>query len=234
MKISICTQIKNRLHQFEETFKKNIDEINKHENIEWVIVDVNSNDGLKNFIEKNIQTKINYFECLEFVGYSIPIAKNFAARLSSGDYVFNLDADNFLGSIVDKIIEKNYIGINCEVTGLGVFGRIGCDKSIFKKVGGYDESFLPAGHHEQDFFSRCRLVNYKFNHINYDELPIQNTKNDTIANTGFNLSWNKMNETNKLKKNNNIKNKIINPNLIHKKCKFMHNFKSMIELKEEF
>jgi hypothetical protein len=233
-KISICTQIKNRLYQFKETFYKNLKVINQYENIEWNIVDVNSTDGLRDFIKPNISSNINYFECIDEIEYSIPISKNFAFRLSSGDYIFNLDADNFLGSIIDKIIEYNYIPIYCNKFSLGVYGRIGCENQILKEVGGYDESFLPAGHHEQDFMARCNLINHNFTHIDFDEMPLQNTKQDTIINTKINISWQSMNQINTFKKNTNIANKIINPNKNHTKCSFIHNFDAIIKLSEKF
>lgn len=233
-KISICTQIKNRLYQFKETFYRNYETINKYENVQWTIVDINSTDGLKNFIESNLFSNINYFECIDSINYSIPIAKNFSYRLSSGDYLFSLDADNFLGSIIDKIIELNYIPIYCNKFSLGVYGRIGCDRNTIERVGGYDESFLPAGHHEQDFMSRCNLINCNFTHVDFDEIPLQNTKQDTILNTNMNGSWGFMNKINTFKKNLNIANKIINPNKFHAKSNFIHNFNSIITLSENF
>jgi hypothetical protein len=233
-KISICTQIKNRLYQFKETFYKNLKVIDQYENVEWNIVNVNSTDGLRDFIKPNISSNINYFECIDEIEYSIPISKNFAFRLSSGEYIFNLDADNFLGSIIDKIIEYNYIPIYCNKFNLGVYGRIGCENKILKEVGGYDESFLPAGHHEQDFMARCNLINHSFTHIDFDEMPLQNTKQDTVMNTNANISWQSMNQINTFKKNANIENKIINPNKNHTECNFIHNFNTIIRLSKIF
>lgn len=233
-KISICTQIKNRLYQFKETFYKNLEVINQHKNIEWNIVNINSTDGLKHFIKPNISSNINYFECIDEIRYSIPISKNFAFRLSSGEYIFNLDADNFLGSVIDKIIEYKYIPIYCNKFRLGVYGRIGCNKEIIKETGGYDESFLPAGHHEQDFMARCNLIDYNFTHVDFDEVPLQNTKQDTVTNTNLDVSWAFMNKMNTFKKNTNITNKIINPNKNHTKCNFIYNFDTIIKLSENF
>jgi hypothetical protein len=233
-KISICTQIKNRLYQFKETFYKNLKVINQYENIEWNIVDVNSTDGLKKFVSSYVSSNINYFESIYNIEYSIPIAKNFAFRLSSGEYIFNLDADNFLGSVIDKIIEYKYIPIYCNKFRLGVYGRIGCDKEIIKETGGYDESFLPAGHHEQDFMARCNLIHHNFTHVDFDELPLQNTKEDTISNINTNISWGLMNEINTVKTNTNIVNKIVNPNKNYTQCDFIHNFNRITRLSESF
>jgi hypothetical protein len=181
-----------------------------------------------------MSSNINYFECIDEIEYSIPISKNFAFRLSSGEYIFNLDADNFLGSVVDKIIEHKYAPIYCNKFRLGVYGRIGCNTAIIEETGGYDESFLPAGHHEQDFISRCNLIHHNFTHVDFDEMPLQNTKKDTIMNINTNISWGLMNKINTLKKNTNITNKIVNPNKNYTQCNFIHNFNKITRLSENF
>lgn len=234
MIINICTQIKNRLYQFQETFYKNYQIINQYQNVIWTIVDINSTDGLNKFIESNMSSNIHYFEVIDKINYSIPIAKNFSYRLSSGDYLFNLDADNFLGSIIDKIIELNYIPIYCNKFGLGVYGRIGCDRNTIERVGGYDESFLPAAHHEQDLMSRCGLLNSVFTHVDFDEMPIQNNKEDTIKNISMDMKWSYMNRINTIKKQFNIDNNIVNPNKTYTQCKFIYNFNKTIQLSENF
>lgn len=235
MKISFCTQIKNRFHQFEQVFFDNLQNINMSKyNIEWIIVDMNSDDGLNNFIKPYISQNISYYRPLEDIKYSIPIAKNFASRLSSGDYVFNLDADNYINNIDKDIVNHNYIPIYCNKFLVGVFGRIGCKKDLFKAVGGYDESFYPAGYHENDFFNRCKLLGHNFKHIECDRLPLQNTKEETTKNTNLMLSWQAMQNLNKAKGKFNQQNKIINPNLSFTECTFICNFNNTIQLGKNF
>jgi len=231
-KIIICSQIKNRLHQFKQTFEHNIDVINKYNNVIWNIIDIHSIDGFKNFIKPYISTKINYYECLTNIEYSIPIAKNFTVRLSEKDsYVFNLDVDNFLGSIIDSIINSNYGNIYCKEKRTGVHGRIGCYREIFKKIRGYDESFYPAGFHEIDFRRRCKKVGYKFIQINNDIPAILNTKDDTIANCNKNKSWSEMNKINKTYAYD-YPDRVINTKF--QACNFLHNLYSEIQLSNDF
>lgn len=235
MKISICSQIKNRIDQFKQTFEHNFATINQYTNIEWNIVDINSNDGLDSFLSNYINNdKIQYYKSLTDIKYSIPIAKNFAVRLSSGDYVFNLDVDNFLGSIIDKIQALNYSGICCLVYRKGLFGRIGCNKEIFKQLGGYDETFLPAGYHETDLMNRSKFINYNYVHVDSDLPSIENDKNDTIKYIESRLSWDQMNNKNLKQSKKNIEKNILNPNQSHSIGSFVHNFDKIVHLTSNF
>jgi len=210
-------------------------QINQNKNIEWIIVDCGSDDGMSDFMMNNIKLeRIHYYQTLDYNEYSIPIAKNFAARLSSGDYFFNLDVDNFVSNSIENIKKYNPDGIWCNIFRKGVYGRIGCSKDVFKEVGGYDESFLPAGCHDTDFVKRCELLGYKFSHIDCELLPILNSKEETIKNMNSDLSWKEMNDKNKQKMNKNLSNKIFNPNKKFTNCKFLYNFSDVIELKNNY
>jgi hypothetical protein len=154
--------------------------------------------------------------------------------LSSGDYVFNLDIDNFICNAIDKIREMNYDSVRCEIIRKGTFGRIGCAKTIFKSAGGYDESFLPAGHHEQDFLARCGALGFSFRHLEPKTMPIPNEKEDTVKNMNLGISWEEMNKENQRKKRMNAIAKITNPNKRHRPGKFVRNFSEIIEMGEEF
>ena len=86
MKISVCSQIKNRLYQFSKTFLKNAETLEKYQDVEWVIVDCGSTDGLSEYIGEYLEkySFIKYYQAINFK-YSIPIAKNFSVRFSTGD-----------------------------------------------------------------------------------------------------------------------------------------------------
>ena len=234
MKISICSQVKNRKHQLEQTIKSNVDLIKSRQNVEWVIVDMGSNDGIEELIRENMTDELRYYKALEETPYSIPVAKNLSARLSSGDYIFNLDIDNFIGDIVDQIRDRDYQGVCCNILQKGVFGRIGCPRDIFRKVGGYDESFMPAGHHEQDFMERCNTIGFNFHHAASEIDAIPNDKNDTVKNMDNKIPWILMNKINKQKKIINLRNNLINPNRSHARGKFLMNFNNIVELGKEF
>jgi glycosyltransferase involved in cell wall biosynthesis len=231
MKISICTQIKNRLIQFEETFVKNLETIKKNTGVEWIIVDYGSTDGLGKYIQNYVEKYdfIKYYIAVEyFQSYSIPVAKNFAARLSSGDFLFNLDCDNFLDNIIDEIRATDQ-GVFCNEDQRGTYGRIGLHKETFVKIGGYDENFYPAGVHDNDLILRAKYLNYEFKNIPSVSEPVSNDKLDTVRYLES-ISYEKMKEYNEIIMKYNEKKKIINPNNnIFTPCYFVLNFKNYVK-----
>lgn len=234
MLISYCSQVKNRLYQLKRTIDLNLQHICNNRNTEWIIVDCDSNDGLYEYIKKfGPIERFHYYKTLDYNSYSIPVAKNFAIRLSSGSYVFNLDIDNYIGEATNQI---NYlgsdIGVCCNILRRGVYGRIGCNKSIFNKVGGYDESFLPAGKHDTDFIKRCQLVNYYFKHMPCVVDPILNSKTDTTLNMNCMMDWKTMNSINNDKMQYNLQNQIYCPNKKFTSCILEYNFKTIVNLSE--
>jgi glycosyltransferase involved in cell wall biosynthesis len=241
MIISYCSQIKNRFHQFRKTFYHNLEKIKINENTEWIIVDCCSSDGLSFFMNSFIKSpqyfnRIHYYRTLNLKNYSIPIAKNFSARISSGDYLFNLDIDNFIGDATENIINIVPKGICCNILKKGVYGRIGSSREIFKKVGGYDESFLPAGKHDTDLKLRCQLIGYEFIDIPCRIEAILNSKDETIKNTRLIwkiFGWKFMNLFNQKKMEYNLKNKIYCPNNNFASCEFEYNFKTKVSLSKE-
>jgi hypothetical protein len=242
-KITICSQIKNRLHQFKDTFCENVETINKYDyDINWTIVDINSDDGLDSFLydflQKYNKTNINYYKLIDNIDYSIPIAKNFALRLSfNSNFLFNLDVDNYIDNAIDNILEikENYHGMKCSTTRLGVYGRLGVHEKALKITGGYDETFLPAAGHENDLIYRLNMIGYSLQHYDCHKLPIQNSKVDTIKNTRHNnMSWEMMNKINQNKIIYNINNKIVSPNKTFTRASFIHNFIKKVELTNEY
>ena len=234
MKISICSQIKNRLYQFSRTFLKNIETLERYQDIEWIIVDCGSTDGLSECIGEYLEkySFIKYYQALDFK-YSIPVAKNFASRLSTGDYVFNLDCDNYLDNIIDEIDSTDQ-GVHCHEYLKGTHGRIGMSKEIFLKIGGYDENFYPAGVHDNDIMLRANYLNYKFKSIPSITPPVYNTKKDTIKDFES-IDWETMVKYNEVIMRYNEKKKILNPNNdIFTSCSFIYNLKDSIEKTDEF
>jgi len=238
MKISFCSQIKNRFNQFSQTFAHNLDKINNHDNTEWLIVDCGSDDGLKEFMREftasRVEPRIKYYQAVDYDSYSIPIAKNFSARLSSGDYIFNLDVDNFISDVTETITEKGEdVGIYCNVFKLGIYGRLGCSRRMFKKVGGYNESFFPAGKHETDLRLRCsELLGYRFEDVACKIPAISNSKEDTIKHTKSSMSWKTMNFINQCKMKVSLSEKDYHPNKKFTGCEFIKDFKEKTRLEE--
>ncbi len=237
MFISYCTQIKNRLPQFERVFAHNIAHIANNPDTEWVVVDLDSDDGLPEFIATQLldcPPRFHYYRASP-QPYSIPVAKNFAVRLSAGDYVFNLDADNFIGDMSAKIRTRGHsVGVCCDMFRLGIYGRIGLSRKIFEIVRGYDEAFLPAAKHDVDLRARCGLIGYTFTHVDPDIPAILNAKADTIKNFESVLSWDQMHARNTEQMQKNLELANYCPNKTMTPGDFVHHTGRVIRLTKEF
>jgi glycosyltransferase involved in cell wall biosynthesis len=209
--------------------------LGQYQDIEWIIVDCGSTDNLSEYIAEYLEkySFVKYYQALDFK-YSIPIAKNFAVRFSSGDYVFNLDCDNYLDNIVDEIRSSDQ-GVHCHEYLKGTHGRIGMSKEIFVKIGGYDENFFPAGVHDNDIILRANYLDYKFKSIPSITPPVSNSKKDTIKDFGEGMDWETMVKYNEIIMKYNEKKKLLNPNNnIFTPCSFIYNLKDTVEKTNEF
>jgi len=141
----------NRLYHLQQTLPVNLfnsEGINR----EFVIVDYNSHDGLKDWIksvkpwiEKGI-VKYCYTNTPKY--FNAAHAKNIAHNQATGDIVCNLDADNFimdgfcnyLLNVFQKPDVYYYSSSLDSVGNHGSCGKIAILKKHFLSVNGYDES----------------------------------------------------------------------------------------------
>ena len=109
-------------------------------------------------------------------------AKNLAHFAATGDYVVNLDADNFIGDTIktwrrfwqdnpDTIIH-GFCGKGSDGTG----GRVGMAKHHFLALGGYDEDMLPMGYDDWDLIHRAEAYGLDF--IGLTQRGIAAVRND--------------------------------------------------------
>lgn len=209
--ISFCTTCRNRLWQLKETLPYNIEALQQNQNI--CLVDFGSTDGLSEWVWTNYQNeicmgKLVFFEVKSESVWHMAKAKNIAHRISKNDYLFSLDADNFISKNDINIIAK-YASINTcthQFSGDwndGSCGRIGVPRNLFYDIGGYDESLLPMGAEDLDFKKRIISDNqYAFIEIGAPEIkPVFNSDVQRISEVVINKipnldDWNKMNITN--------------------------------------
>ena len=161
-KISYCVTSRNRLWQLQQTLSANLSHLTDDE--ELTLVDFGSTDGLSTWVwqefESALGNKLNFFELKNDVEWSSPKAKNLAHRLSNGQYLFNLDADNFvttedLRGIHDAhdegVVAHQWSGDWPD----GSYGRIGLPQGLFFNLGGYNKSLLPMGGQDMDIIMRA-------------------------------------------------------------------------------
>lgn len=163
MKISLCTTCMGRAHHLKQTLPRNLaDSVDwaRPDAVEFVVLDYSSPDDLAEWITTDPALR-SYVDAgiLKFARseghtrFRHSHAKNMAHALATGDFVCNVDADNFVGfgfveylravfrhrpnAIVatNRLDNRLNLGVH-----KGSMGRIALSKANFDLLGGYDES----------------------------------------------------------------------------------------------
>lgn len=173
-RISFCIACMNRLHHLKASIFQNIEDNSAYKNLEFVLLDYNSGDGMGEWVKENLSQQIKeglvvYYriDTPEYFNHSH--AKNVALKLGSGEIVCSVNADHYLGkgfaSYVDKIFRKNkktvitpipsdYYNINAGPHPLGSWGKVCLLKSEFLNVYGFDEQMYKYGNDDIDLVNR--------------------------------------------------------------------------------
>jgi len=186
--------------------------------VEFVFLDCGGNEGLTEWIAENYRYELekgflSYYYC-DMKYWHSSIAKNTAHKLGRGEYLVNLDCDNFCGIRGGEWVLKKIGGsggssdiiihMHNGEKGSGTFGRIGISKRIFEEIGGYDESLMPMGYQDNDLIERCKLFGYTvIKEVNKKYAwSIQQTKSESLLNIYKEefvaCNWNEMRKGNKM------------------------------------
>lgn len=170
MKISFCTTVRNRLYHLKETLPDNMREVRNHD-AELVLLDYGSTDGLEEWITSAFAQdlssgKLRRFRYSGASYFDRSHSKNLTIKLSDGDVVCNIDADNYIGAgFCEYLISVFSPGERVFISGLrhvlsapDSCGKICGRKSDFLSVGGYDENFEGHGFEDYDFSNRLQLL----------------------------------------------------------------------------
>lgn len=206
-RISFCISIRNRLVQLKKTLQHNLGYI--HADNQICIGDLGSTDGLREWIFENFarqlaSDRLLYFQASEELFWSSPIAKNLAHRIAGGEYLFNLDADNFLTRDDLESISRTFdMGKPCHqwsgTWGDGSYGRIGLPRSTFMTLGGYDDGLLPMGGQDRDIIERLKIFGTPAILLKAPEIAaIKNDKTSSVSEIQSDnlINYEAMNETN--------------------------------------
>ncbi len=175
IKISLCTVVMNRFDHLITTLKHNLEIVRSFEGtVDINIIDYNSTDGLEDFlfsqdwfIEGVQEGLIIYYKNYTAEYYHRSLPKNVVHYLALGEYLINIDADNFVSSSYLNYClslmhrEKDFFlrpSILC--TG-GSFGRIMVNREDFKKIGGYNLKIENYGYEDTEFTLRLRKMGVK-------------------------------------------------------------------------
>jgi len=194
-KVSICTSIMNRLSDFKTTFPKNLENNKDYPNVEFVILDYNSSDGLGEWIRTTYMDQIEsgrvvYVRTEEPEFYTMSHSRNVAFKASSGDIVNNLDADNYTGngfaSIINKMAEVCPRRAAFVKGKRMMHGRIGFYRNEWEAAGGYDEDLYSYGFDDHNLLYRmmilgCKLMWWGYFGPSYSE-RINTSRQDKVLN----------------------------------------------------
>lgn len=222
MKISYCTSCKGRLWQLEKVLFDNLTRLSQT-GAEWLIFDYHCPDKLFEKLSKNklfrklFETEqVKMFKLSEDLPYSMPLAKNASHLYSTGDFLFNLDADNYISNShiqIEKLTPNQYLWVK-HVIDNGTCGRIGVPRVIFEEQRGYDLALVGAGYEDLDFINRLNKMQYQQVKEKTITLPIQNTRADTLVNIATTLVAADIYEENYYRSQANSLNRnyVVNPN----------------------
>ena len=179
--ISFCTTCMNRFFHLKKTFLENVNNNKDYPNVEFVLLNYNSGDGLHDWAKKALppyieQGLVNYYHTDLPKSFHASKAKNLAHKVASGDILCNLDGDNFTGKGY-----AFYINYKMQTAGMdsllqfkkapywGTEGRIVLSKKNFFELGGYDEDLEPTGHEDHDLMDRGKALG-----LQYENIQIEN------------------------------------------------------------
>lgn len=174
--ISYCSPLMNRHWQLKETFAANCRCIEALKGrVEWVIVnirradDVSGTDWLTSdaFIRNEgaalLESGLLRYFTTELPEWNPAWAKNLGKMMARGDFLINLDIDNYI-SIVDtmRLLKMNlagtlYHGFSGQ-WGTGTSGMVGVPRAVFFATGGYKEDLVGYGYDDVDFLKRARIL----------------------------------------------------------------------------
>lgn len=246
IKLSFCSTCYNRFKQIALTLPTNISNLQQDEQI--VLVDYDSKDGLEDYILNNHKKDIDdgrlkYIRIYDQSYYNCPIAKNIAHYYADGEYVVNLDCDNFIvgmRDILDQQLSKQQDKFILHLAVLdgelsrthqkqhndfiGSFGRILLKKSDFVEIGGYNELFLPIAYQDSDLILRCIANGYSYCNVPLNNTCIDHSKYILYGSDTRSFSWNDCNLLNQQISDNNIANNHLKGFNVPKEIKAKVNF----------
>lgn len=189
---SICTTCMDRLHDLRLTLPQNIEDNADYENLEFVLLDYGSKDGLGDWVRNEMMSyiqsgRLSYYRC-EAKYFCPNHSRNVSFRLAKGELVANVDADNFThtgyikrlnecASVDDKkllIISEDFLEPGCDT--LLLKGRFALYKNDINRLRGFDEDLDKGfGNDDINFVFRAmldgfRLVRFEKSY-NADRLP---------------------------------------------------------------
>jgi len=162
MLISTCTPVMNRTDDLRKSMPYRIEAALKSLPVEFVILNYNSQDGLREYVIgevlemiRDTGIRLNYVEFSRRKYYHQAHAYNLSVKSSHGEYVIVLQADthpvgDYFG-VLRQAIQDGYEWMEPEFVNRSV---VCCKREVFYEVGGFDERFECYGPEDRDLSAR--------------------------------------------------------------------------------
>ncbi len=179
-KISFCVVCMNRLHQLKQTLLQNIKDNEDYDELEFIVLDYNSKDGMENWINANMASYINngrmvYYKTNDPDKWSPSHSKNLAFKLATGDIICSIWADYYTGKNFAKYVNDTFSADNnIVITPIDfyktrknynppgdVLGKVCVKKEDFLRIKGFDERMDRHGFEDYDFINRLEMIGVK-------------------------------------------------------------------------
>lgn len=229
-RVSLCVTCKNRLWQLRRTLPENLERAEADGDTEVVLVNYDSRDGLDAWV-REFQAHIErgllrYLHLRDEPHFHMSKAKNLAHLGATGEFLVNLDADNFIGdtivawrarwaadydTLIHGFVPENDKGRVGERDGLpaegnGTGGRIGLPRRHFVALGGYDEEMLPMSQQDVDLIDRARAMGLAVARLPQPgRASICNSFEDKLRDTGLSYDWAEMRRRNLERRRENLR-----------------------------
>ncbi len=173
--VSFCITCKGRLIHLRETLPRNLAWHEDDPDVEFVILNYNSDDNVGEWIKDAYGAEIESGRVVHFFNpepalFRASHAKNQAFRLARGMILCNLDADNFTGPGFAAYVRKQLKAFDFLSGGViehdriiatnvsGVEGRNALPRELFWTLGGFDEHFSNWGYEDSNLSERMMAL----------------------------------------------------------------------------
>ncbi len=172
IKLSLCTVVMNRFDHLVVTLENNLRVARQFNGqVDINVLDYNSTDGLEDylfnqdwFVQGVKDGLLHYYKNFTAGYYHRTLPKNAIHNLAKGEYLINVDADNYVGpSFLTYCIavaenEKNFFLRPTLPSAKGSLGRIMVHRDDFKTLGGYNLKISNYGYEDTEFSLRLRKL----------------------------------------------------------------------------
>jgi len=159
---------------------KNIKDNEDYEELEFIVLDYNSEDGMEDWIKENlidyiVDGRLIYYKTVEPSSWNPSHSKNLAFKLATGDILCSIWADYYTGVGFARFVNDQFKqDHNIVLTPIDfyktkknysppgdVLGKVCVKRGDFLRINGFDERMDKHGFEDYDFVNRLEMTGVK-------------------------------------------------------------------------